>query len=194
MEPESSSTLTATQHQVLAQISAGSTILHAALSAGVHRNTVGYWLRTSTAFRQGLADAQLTEILLWRQMAESWVEDSFNTVNQIRTDPHAPASVRLKAAQMIIDRACSPLPLPKTNPGAGPDPSAVHKNAQNEPQPVDPKPDSDPQPPSPKPQSPAPSAKPGRNDQCPCGSGKKFKRCCLGKVLSATRPQTPTAV
>lgn len=24
--------------------------------------------------------------------------------------------------------------------------------------------------------------KPGRNDSCPCGSGKKFKRCCLGKA------------
>jgi hypothetical protein len=24
-------------------------------------------------------------------------------------------------------------------------------------------------------------AKIGRNDACPCGSGKKFKRCCLGK-------------
>ncbi|WP_428484137.1 SEC-C metal-binding domain-containing protein [Rhodopila sp.] len=22
----------------------------------------------------------------------------------------------------------------------------------------------------------------GRNDPCPCGSGKKFKNCCLGKV------------
>jgi hypothetical protein len=25
------------------------------------------------------------------------------------------------------------------------------------------------------------SAKPGRNDLCPCGSGKKFKSCCAGK-------------
>jgi uncharacterized protein len=25
------------------------------------------------------------------------------------------------------------------------------------------------------------SPKPGRNDPCPCGSGKKYKRCCLGK-------------
>ena len=24
-------------------------------------------------------------------------------------------------------------------------------------------------------------AKPGRNDPCPCGSGKKYKRCCLDK-------------
>ena len=22
---------------------------------------------------------------------------------------------------------------------------------------------------------------PGRNDRCPCGSGKKFKRCCLNR-------------
>ena len=27
------------------------------------------------------------------------------------------------------------------------------------------------------------NAKPGRNDPCPCGSGKKFKRCCLGKGI-----------
>ncbi|HEV58165.1 MAG TPA: hypothetical protein ENN87_11850 [Phycisphaerales bacterium] len=24
----------------------------------------------------------------------------------------------------------------------------------------------------------------GRNDPCPCGSGKKFKYCCLGKENS----------
>ncbi len=24
----------------------------------------------------------------------------------------------------------------------------------------------------------------GRNDPCPCGSGKKHKRCCLGKLPS----------
>lgn len=26
------------------------------------------------------------------------------------------------------------------------------------------------------------SRKPGRNDPCPCGSGKKYKKCCLGKA------------
>ena len=31
-------------------------------------------------------------------------------------------------------------------------------------------------------------AGPGRNDPCPCGSGKKFKHCCL------TRPQTATGI
>ena len=32
--------------------------------------------------------------------------------------------------------------------------------------------------------------KPGRNDPCNCGSGKKYKNCCMGKVI--LRPPTPT--
>jgi hypothetical protein len=31
---------------------------------------------------------------------------------------------------------------------------------------------------------PARSAKVGRNDPCPCGSGKKYKNCCLREGLS----------
>ena len=37
-------------------------------------------------------------------------------------------------------------------------------------------------------------AKIGRNDPCPCGSGKKYKKCCLGKVpevASARPPEIP---
>ena len=30
----------------------------------------------------------------------------------------------------------------------------------------------------PKPQAPVVTEKVGRNDPCPCGSGKKFKNCC----------------
>ena len=30
-------------------------------------------------------------------------------------------------------------------------------------------------------------AKPGRNDPCPCGSGQKYKRCCLAKDQEAER-------
>jgi preprotein translocase subunit SecA len=32
--------------------------------------------------------------------------------------------------------------------------------------------------PAPKKASPAKSQKVGRNDLCPCGSGKKYKKCC----------------
>ena len=37
--------------------------------------------------------------------------------------------------------------------------------------------------------------KPGRNDTCPCGSGKKYKKCCCGKpeAGSAYQPQRPPA-
>jgi uncharacterized protein YecA (UPF0149 family) len=31
---------------------------------------------------------------------------------------------------------------------------------------------------------PASKAQVGRNDPCPCGSGKKYKKCCLGKEQS----------
>ena len=27
-------------------------------------------------------------------------------------------------------------------------------------------------------------AKPGRNEQCPCGSGRKYKKCCESKTES----------
>ena len=30
-----------------------------------------------------------------------------------------------------------------------------------------------------------------RNDPCPCGSGKKYKKCCLNKKESAVRPPAP---
>lgn len=41
--------------------------------------------------------------------------------------------------------------------------------------------------------------KPGRNEECPCGSGKKFKRCCISKPLipyigNATKSADPLPV
>jgi hypothetical protein len=29
----------------------------------------------------------------------------------------------------------------------------------------------------------------GRNDPCPCGSGKKYKRCCIGTAAAKTYPE-----
>jgi tetratricopeptide (TPR) repeat protein len=37
-------------------------------------------------------------------------------------------------------------------------------------------------------------AKIGRNDPCPCGSGKKYKKCCLASDEAAARPALPAAV
>jgi hypothetical protein len=37
------------------------------------------------------------------------------------------------------------------------------------------------------------AAKVGRNDPCPCGSGKKFKKCCEGKAAPASADTGPAA-
>src|SRR5271168_1136919 len=37
-------------------------------------------------------------------------------------------------------------------------------------------------------------AKPGRNDPCPCGSGNKYKKCCLAKEEAVAREQLAKAV
>ncbi|MCA9673166.1 MAG: SEC-C domain-containing protein [Myxococcales bacterium] len=31
----------------------------------------------------------------------------------------------------------------------------------------------------------------GRNDRCPCGSGKKYKQCCMGKTLTRSNLALP---
>jgi hypothetical protein len=31
----------------------------------------------------------------------------------------------------------------------------------------------------------------GRNDPCPCGSGKKFKKCCHDKLEKKRTPKSP---
>ncbi len=35
---------------------------------------------------------------------------------------------------------------------------------------------------------------PGRNDRCPCGSGKKYKHCCLDKDEAAARDARAKAI
>lgn len=35
--------------------------------------------------------------------------------------------------------------------------------------------------------NPSPTERPGRNDPCHCGSGRKYKHCCLGRDEAAAR-------
>jgi tetratricopeptide (TPR) repeat protein len=37
------------------------------------------------------------------------------------------------------------------------------------------------------------TAEPGRNDPCPCGSGRKYKHCCAGKAVIAAAPKAEPA-
>ena len=91
------------------------------------------------------------------------------------TDPKAPASVRLKAAQTILNFATTPPPSLSSQIF-----DLVHNSAQSIPPSLETA--------EPVHNSAEPfrrmAAKVGRNDACPCGSGRKFKYCCLDKVGS----------
>ena len=179
------------QEQVLALISAGSTISDAAQSAGVHRNTIYNWVRSAPAFRLALVQAREAKTIYWQDQSEQLATAALDTIRSLMTDPKAPAGVRLKAAQTILNLATNPT---FASPAAFPTTiEQVHNSAQWMPavephvEPAEPLPDDG------TVHNPAqpihrPIPKTGRNDLCPCGSGKKFKRCCLDQPVAAPPP------
>ena len=170
-----------TREQVLALIAAGSTISDAAAYAGIHRNTIYNWLRSDTRFRADLSRAREAKALYWREQAEELAAGALDTIRSLMADPAVPASVRLKAAQSILN-IVTVAPL-ETLPTYAPAPEFVPNSAQST-QPAEPEP-------QPEPEIVHNSAqqtfrrdtpKIGRNEACPCGSGRKYKHCCLGKT------------
>ena len=89
---------------------------------------------------------------------------AIDAIRTILTNADTPPSVRLRAARLILDstRADTGRTAMET---AAPIQSADTPTAPT-----------------------AAPNKTGRNETCPCGSGLKFKRCCLGK---STRPARP---
>jgi hypothetical protein len=100
--PEST-TLTPTQQHVLALISTGATATAAAAAAGIHRNTIGNWLR-SADFQQAFERALRDQALYWREQAAAIIPEALAVIRSIMLDPAAPAGARLKAAFAILDR------------------------------------------------------------------------------------------
>ncbi len=192
--------LSQSQIQVISALSDGANSIDAAAQAGVHRNTIASWRRNSLPFREALAHAQYDKALLFREKAEDLAGLAFETLHAILNDPNASAPVRLKAAMFIIEKASTPPPPKKevqldiekihvsNAPPVTVDQNAqivppVHKNAQSEPVPT------------PKMSTSLleflrrDQPKVGRNEACPCGSGQKFKRCCLNKPRAKTHAQ-----
>jgi hypothetical protein len=161
-------TFTPPQEQVLALISAGSTIADAAQSAGVHRNTVHNWLRSSP-FHLAFAQARADKAFYWREQAEQLASAAVDTIRAVMADPKTPASVRLKAALSILSLA--------TTPPVEPAPDSTAETVHNSAQAVS----GEALPDALLPTFRRASAKIGRNELCPCGSGRKFKRCCAGE-------------
>jgi transposase-like protein len=205
--------LSTQQLDVISALSSGATMTSAATQAGVHRNTINYWRRNLLPFQHALASAQYDKAMPFRERIEELADVAFQTLRDILTDPSASPGVRLKAALAIINTASTP-PDPKkqieldiervavqktapkvhTNAQAA-QPGSLHKDAQSDVVPT-PATASDPSclTHEPTPQSVHNFAqtpyrretpKIGRNEACPCGSGKKFKRCCIDQPLRA---------
>jgi hypothetical protein len=185
-------TLSPAQQKVLALISAGFTATAAGRQVGVHRNTVANWL-DSDEFCAALETARRHKILLYRDEAEALAAKALASLYQVMDNDKESGAVRLKAIGMALEHARSLMPMDAIG-LVPPDPDApvpppendspMHNDAQL------PEPNS-PHSPAVSPMPPAPTAinhaKIGRNDLCPCGSGIKFKRCCLGKPVQPAK-------
>jgi len=136
--------LTPAQQRALALLSAGSTATATAQFVGVHRNTIGNWLRVTT-FRDALIEIRRDQDLARREQTRSLAGQALGAIQAVLADPQAPAAVRLDAALAVQGRT-------RAKSLARPDI---------------------------KPTVPKSVSQPSRNQPCPCGSGRKFKRCCM---------------
>jgi transposase-like protein len=176
--------LTPAQQKVVALLSAGATIAAAARAAGVHRNTVANW-RRNPAIQAALTQDSQAKANLWLGETDPVVllKAALALLELQRQAPRAAPEKAIRETSDSVDAPCRPA----TKPGeiVQPAHNAAHglatSHAAHETNPLR-------RPPTPQPSgTPRPSAiaalphgpKISRNHPCPCGSGKKFKRCCL---------------
>jgi len=187
-------TLTEQQHRIIARLACGWSIHLAAKSEKLHRNTVGNWRRTIPAFARELDFAGREQRRYWQDEAIELASDAMQAIRECINDPRTSPSVRFRAATFIINMATDPqqkavkgfptlpaeveavsgqmLAQPKEEPAPAPVPepensivqaAKIEKTAQSAQSPI------------------RVTPQPGRNETCSCGSGVKFKRCCLNK-------------
>ena len=188
--------LTLQQFQVIDALSNGAAFTEAAAQAGADRNTLVDW-RACDDFREALAGAYYDRAALYRDRAVALADLAFEAIRKVLTDPKSSPSVLLRAATLIIDKITTPPQYREQKPANLTDMFAamdaadrmhlaqqhqadaqecttapneafqMHNSAQ--------------------PQEPyrRPEPKFGRNDACPCGSGKKYKQCCLNESAAA---------
>ena len=196
--------LTLQQFQVIDALSSGATFADAAAQAGADRNTLADW-RACDDFREALADAYYDRAALYRDRAVALADLAFEAIRKVLTDPKSSPSVLLRAATLIIEKVTTPPQFREEKPAditgmlAAMDAADRMHFAQQREQPANAQEcttapnDAQPNPVfqmhnSAQPQEPyrRPEPKIGRNEPCPCGSGKKYKQCCLNKSAAAS--------
>jgi len=171
------------QLTVIDALTCGANLIDAAAIAGVHLTTLAKWRRNSLNFQVALSHALNIRALQVREKALALVDRAFETLDEILRDPKASPSVRLKAAIFIVKTGMAPPPYKTEKPltlfDQPIDKCFGKKDQKEESQSPSPVNEQIPQP------CRRPGPKVGRNQACPCGSGQKYKRCCLGKLQNA---------
>lgn len=178
MENAISAGLSPVQAQVALSLASGASLTQAALSAGVGRTAVYQWRKNLPEFSAAVDQAASDYADALRDQLRELSAKALSTLESLLDDPKASPSVRLRAALAVLNRPRFPkrewaLPepngsLPEDEEGAGPDdefgtePNTSEREFAFFP---------------PLPQRHV--EKVGRNEPCPCGSGQKFKKCCL---------------
>lgn len=187
--------LTTAQQQVLSQLACGVTVAAAAEAAGVHRNTVSVWRRSSAIFREALETAQYEQAMHWRDQLQRLAPVAIACLNEILLNPKTPPSILLRAAQSVLKAVSTPAPRfvhnaaqSTANAHASESaavaveaaaPATMHNSAQRAPITLG------------RAASKHASRRVGRNSPCPCGSGRKHKLCCLAPSNHPSRAPQP---
>jgi hypothetical protein len=181
-----SNRLSPVQAKAALALATGATISNTARITGIHRSTIHEWMSDDN-FNFALDQAQSDYIDFFRDQLNRIQSKAFSKIESILDDKSTPPAVALRAALAILDRPIAPGPA-EENMGNEPKPAenyaenptasdtirqlsviqAVEASVPNEPEP-------------PAQANVQNKPKPGRNEPCPCHSGKKYKRCCLGK-------------
>ncbi|MBL8233393.1 MAG: SEC-C domain-containing protein [Bryobacterales bacterium] len=211
MPSDSLSELKPIHMQVLHALAAGVSVTEAAAAAGVHRTTVHHWCRCHPKFAATLRNARYERMSRVQEDLDTLTPSAIQVMRETLNDPQLPPSLRLRAALSVVKYASSYnidtavvteedltrvqrmlLDIPPSD-----DMLAIDT-------PLPPKPPAQPEPlpssePEPSPRAttattptaeapPPPAPRTPRNQKCPCGSGLKFKKCCLNrKVAAATQ-------
>ncbi len=174
--------LSPVQAQVIEALAQGQTVSAAAEKAGVHRTTIHHWIRNEPQFKAAVRTAQSEYAAELNDGLRELAVRAVLALHDLLQDITTPPAVRLKTALAILQRPHAPnpgwnLPCPvesepaETNSGATPIAAATEPAA-----------------PPTQPPAPAPIA---RCAPCPCGSGRKYKRCCGAEAVGL--PVTPDA-
>jgi uncharacterized protein YecA (UPF0149 family) len=173
--------LSPAQVKVAVALAGGLSISAAARETDISRTTIYDWLNNDAEFRskydilrQNLEDELKDQVLELRSMALA-------RLRSLLENPDTPPAIQLRAALAVLKDTLA-APLNKTEQNLTPQTAAADKTEQiRTPARPEPAPSRQPQaPPEPATdrQEPVRKRSTPPNARCPCGSGKKFKRCC----------------